>query len=55
MNNIKQYHSTKICYNWEHAREETLADNYVSVFNFNDFFYSNQLFELKSFVASIKS
>ena len=38
MNNIKQYHSAKICYNWEYAREEVLADNYVSIFNCHDFF-----------------
>ena len=25
---FKQYHSTKRCYKWEHAREEILADNY---------------------------
>ena len=28
----------KLCYNWEYACEEILADNYVSVFNSHDFF-----------------
>ena len=28
----------KICYNWEHAHEEILANYYVSIFNSCDFF-----------------
>ena len=34
-NNIIQQN---ICYNWEYAREEILADNYVSIFNSHDIF-----------------
>ena len=27
-----------MCYNWEYACEEILANNYVSIFNSHDFF-----------------
>ena len=37
-NNITQQN---ICYNWEHAREEILADNYVSIFNSHIFIKIN--------------